>query len=220
MNYRPVHFRNIGYLDVEFTDQELKSIKDEIDEIYNDNLSAQEMNSELAGNIEKEFALTKTHKTIENLLLPGCIQFDKIYDYVRHINILTKDGPLVLEKAWVNFQKKHEFNPPHIHTGLFSFVIWIKVPYLMADEMALPNTKKSNSACPGHFEFTFINCLGKTLGHTIPADKTYEGKGVIFPSYLTHSVYPFYTSDDYRISVSGNFKIKNMLGINDLYTLI
>lgn len=220
MNYRPINFRNIGYLDLEFTNQELDFIKEEISEIEQNNFSGEEMNKELAGNIEKEFALVKSHKHIEKLILPACIEFDKVYDYVRHINILTKDGPLVLEKAWVNFQQKHEFNPPHIHTGLFSFVIWIKVPYLMKNEMSLANTKKSNAACPGHFEFTFINSLGKTLGHTIPADKTYEGRGVIFPSYLTHSVYPFYTSDDYRISVSGNFKIKNMLGINDLYSLV
>ena len=26
----------------------------------------------------------------------------------------------------------------------------------------------------------------------------------MFPSYLNHMVYPFYTSDEYRISMSGN----------------
>jgi len=28
----------------------------------------------------------------------------------------------------------------------------------------------------------------------------------MFPSLLAHCVYPFYTSDDYRISISGNIK--------------
>jgi len=27
---------------------------------------------------------------------------------------------------------------------------------------------------------------------------------IIFPSIIQHGVYPFYTSDEYRISVSGN----------------
>jgi len=30
----------------------------------------------------------------------------------------------------------------------------------------------------------------------------------MFPSQLIHAVYPFYTSDEYRISVSGNIKFK------------
>ena len=31
---------------------------------------------------------------------------------------------------------------------------------------------------------------------------------LLFPSEMYHGVYPFYTSDDYRISVSGNFNFK------------
>ena len=29
---------------------------------------------------------------------------------------------------------------------------------------------------------------------------------IIFPACVNHGVYPFYTSDDYRVSVAGNFK--------------
>ena len=35
-------------------------------------------------------------------------------------------------------------------------------------------------------------------------DKSFEGKGFMFRSSQAHTVYPFYTSDDYRISISGN----------------
>lgn len=209
MNLRPISFTNIGYLDLEFTYQDLEPVRNEVLEIHSNNFNATVMNHELAGNIEKEFALEKSTKHLEKLLLPACIEFDKTFDYVRHINVLTKDGPLILEKAWVNFQKKHEFNPPHIHSGVFSFVIWISVPYDIKDEMARASSIKSTANCPGHFEFSFTNSMGKVLGHTIPADHSYENKGVLFPSYMPHSVYPFYTSDYYRISVSGNFKIKN-----------
>ena len=38
----------------------------------------------------------------------------------------------------------------------------------------------------------------------IPVEKGWEGKLVMFPSLLMHSVTPFRTSDDYRISISGN----------------
>jgi hypothetical protein len=42
----------------------------------------------------------------------------------------------------------------------------------------------------------------------LPVDKTWENVIVLFPAGLTHSVSPFYSSDDYRISVAGNIKFK------------
>jgi len=50
--------------------------------------------------------------------------------------------------------------------------------------------------------------LGNIRSHDLPVDKSYEKKLLLFPATMRHSVYPFYTSDDYRISVSGNFLMK------------
>lgn len=41
-----------------------------------------------------------------------------------------------------------------------------------------------------------------------PVDKLYEGQIFLFPSCLQHMVYPFTSSDDYRISISGNLRKK------------
>ena len=38
----------------------------------------------------------------------------------------------------------------------------------------------------------------------LDVDKSKEGYFVIFPSNLNHQVFPFYSSDDYRITVAGN----------------
>ena len=45
---------------------------------------------------------------------------------------------------------------------------------------------------------------GEIITHRLNIDKTWEGKIVMFPSYLMHTVYPFFTSDEYRISIAGN----------------
>ena len=39
----------------------------------------------------------------------------------------------------------------------------------------------------------------------LPVDKSWEGKFAIFPSELQHGVNPFYTSDEYRITISNNY---------------
>ena len=40
-------------------------------------------------------------------------------------------------------------------------------------------------------------------------DSQYENTICVFPSILNHAVFPFYTSDEYRISVSGNIYLKS-----------
>jgi hypothetical protein len=133
------------------------------------------------------------------------MEYDGVFNYFEQFDLLTESAPLILDKVWVNFQKKHEFNPPHTHKGILSFVIWIDIPYSIEDEMNLPQSKYSAESIPGHFQFLYTNGLGAIKPHSIPADKKYNNTLIMFPSKLTHAVYPFYTSDEYRISVSGNF---------------
>jgi hypothetical protein len=120
------------------------------------------------------------------------------------ITVLSENRPLYLDKLWVNFQEKHEFNPVHDHTGVFSFVIWVKIPYNLKNETALSPGANSAQPLAGHFSFYYTSVLGHLSHFSIPADETMENTLLIFPSKLNHSVYPFYSSEDFRISVSGN----------------
>ena len=57
---------------------------------------------------------------------------------------------------------------------------------------------------------TFVNTKtdGDILTSLVNVDKSFEGKMFMFPSRQKHLVYPFYTSNKYRITVSGNLKLK------------
>jgi hypothetical protein len=207
-NYEWGPFSNLDIIKTKLTDEELQPIKDEIEEIKNNFDGAIKANHALAGNIEHEYKLIKTTKYIENLIAPYITEYEKKYKYLKKINILSKDLPLgISDFAWVNFMKKHEFNPVHNHSGVFSFVMWIDVPYSIEDEMKQSNCKSSNRSVPGHFEFLYADILGEINEYPIPVDKTYNNTLVIFPAKMMHLVYPFSTSDEYRISVSGNYKL-------------
>ena len=209
MNLEHHYFPNTGYTKFFLSEEELFSLKQEIQEIRRNNFDAHSMNQNLAGNIEKEYELLKSVKCVEKLFYPIISSFDKEFHFLKSVSLLKEDAPLVLDSLWVNFQNKHEFNPNHTHAGIFSFVIWIKIPYNIDEEKSIKSCKNSNSNCPGHFEFLYTNSLGKICSELIPADEKFENYGLFFPSSMNHSVYPFYTSDQYRISVSGNFKIDN-----------
>ena len=201
-------FNNVGFISAKLSNEALQPIKDEINEIQNNFESATKANYKLAGNIEHEYRLNKTHKYIENLMLPYIIEYEKQFKYLKSIEILSKDLNLGMHDVpWVNFMKKHEFNPPHTHSGIYSFVLWVDTPYDIEEEKSQNYCKDSNTSLPGHFQFLYINSLGKILQYNIPVDRTYNNTFVVFPSKMCHAVYPFSTSDKYRISVSGNFKL-------------
>ena len=107
-----------------------------------------------------------------------------------------------MNDMWVNFQKKHEFYPIHKHACKLSFVLWVQVPYTYEDE------RKSEAAAgiaehhvAGCFEFLYTTVLGYIDKFLYPPT---ENVLLIFPANLPHTVYPFYTSDETRISISGN----------------
>ena len=54
------------------------------------------------------------------------------------------------------------------------------------------------------FCFMYANHQRGGIGTiALNVDQSYEGKIILFPADLAHAVYPFYTSDDYRITMSG-----------------
>jgi len=205
-----INFPNIGYISKKFTDTELQPIRDEIQLIQQSFKNAKPFNSELAGHIQKEFQLSSnTNDYISRLLIPCATEYDIYYNFFSKINVLTKDAPMVLESSWVNFQEKYEFNPNHIHVGILSFVIWMSIPYNQKIESERGPGNMATVNQSGNFQFTYTDILGSTASMSIPADNSFENTMVMFPAKLMHCVYPFYTSNEYRISVSGNFKLRN-----------
>lgn len=194
------------YIMAELSEEEIAPIKEEVFQIQSNFNNSIKRNNSLAGHIRKEFTLTKSTNYISNLMQPLIHEYNLISEYYsRDMNTNANAVSLQLISPWVNFQKKHEFNPLHNHSGVFSFVIWLNIPYNINDELEVfPDIPVSDNLT-GSFAFYYSGHLGSIDRHIIPTDKSFNNRLVLFPSCLNHCVYPFYTSDDYRISVSGNF---------------
>ena len=109
----------------------------------------------------------------------------------------TRQGTVALDSLWINFSQKHDFNPPHNHTGKLSFVIFCQVPKEIFKVQADSNTQRAGEL---HFTYGEGNDL---MGSEYPV-QPYENLMFIFPASLRHFV-PAYWVDAERISVSGNF---------------
>jgi hypothetical protein len=209
-------FPNYGFIKAVLSDEQIKPIKDEINFIKNNFNNAIKFNDKLAGNIEKEYKLKSSCLYIESLLLPLVQAYLNTNNYKNYLfkmqetyaESIHEITNIKLMDAWVNFQSKYEYNPVHNHIGFLSFVIWVDIPFLINDELKQSHVKDSNSKLAGSFSFMYIDILGNIRGFPIDADKNYNNGLLLFPAQLHHLVYPFFTSDKQRISVSGNFDIK------------
>jgi hypothetical protein len=210
MEYNITGLNNYGFISTKLSDVELAPIKAEIDNIQKnfDSYENQIYNMNLAGNIKREYQLIESKKYMEQLLMPLVGAYDKNFNYIKKFRILTHNVPIVLDSCWVNYQKKYEFNPVHNHAGLLSFVIWTNISYDMKEELKLSPGAKSNLNSAGMFSFLYSDATGTIRTHDIPVDKSMENTIIVFPSSFLHMVYPFFSSDEYRISVSGNFLFK------------
>ena len=172
---------------------------------------------ELAGCISQSYVLDDPQNLIENLLNRDPTMFNFINDEISrkmrsspNIGIRNNCKPQFSD-LWVNFQKKGEFQPLHNHSGLFSFVIWMDIPYHWKDEAKLPFARSNNAYRPsgGNFAFIHPTCIDRSVtDYIIKMSPEMNGYCCFFPSDLCHQVYPFYTSDKDRISISGNITFK------------
>jgi len=119
---------------------------------------------------------------------------------VQHDRRQKRQGNVRLDTLWINFSQKHDFNPPHTHTGVLSFVIFCQVPKEIFTTQADCNTQRA-----GELHFSYGEPISKLQGNEYPV-KPYENLMFIFPAELRHFV-PAYWVDAGRISVSGNFVV-------------
>ncbi len=106
-----------------------------------------------------------------------------------------------MKNMWINHSYKYDFNPVHVHEGCFAFVIWISIPYNLEDELAL---HEGHAEVNSLFAFNWTNAKGRLRMTPLHIDKSWEWNIILFDAFLPHSVFPFYTSDEVRVSIAGD----------------
>ena len=189
----PKNLPNIGVCETQLPRNVIDNFWDLIEEAKK---NPQDMKSELAGNIKSSLVLdvqSPLLKDFYSYVLPTLIDTHlKSFGSPWRINFNPEVDTLNLFKLWVNFQKQNEFNPAHCHGGIYSFVIWLKCP------------------SPATFQFTYPNTLGGLNHLAYNTDSSYENMMILYPAQFLHQVYPFYESNEERVSIAGNIGIRQI----------
>jgi hypothetical protein len=204
------HLPNVGLTNGKIPPNIYQALNQEIVDIHTasetgslDENGIVQMNKSLAGQITKEYQITKSLPLLNPYLEEMGRAYQKEWNYYPKEN--PNNNKLTVESVWVNMQKKLEVNPLHNHDGTLSFVAWLHVPFKLEDERNMPNCKNSRTVeLASTFQFVYTTALGTIANCPMFVESGWEAKIIMFPAKLLHMVYPFQTSDDYRISIAGN----------------
>jgi len=199
-------------------DQLFQKIKEEVKIVINlrEDISSIPFDT-LRGSLLIENHIPKNFIDLEKFVIEIINAHNNRFDYFdRMFNSMADIGDkfprLKCEKIWFNIQRPGGYFPLHQHNGVYSFVLWIDIPYTI--DLSKTEYSKDRS---GMFEFVYIDFLGKITTELIPVDKSWEGILAVFPAELHHQVYPFQSnnSNDLRIAVAGDVFVTKDNFIND-----
>ena len=192
----------LGWIEKKLSDKEMEYLWNCIDS------RKKSFKRSLAGQIHESNTLTdKSDWFWINTLKPLCIKYYEEFGNLGSDTPVNQKHPYYLNSFWVNYQKQTEFNPLHDHGGVYSFVIWMKIPTRHFDQNKNPIALRSNGPKISTFEFRYLNILGQNSCDTYEMNPEMEGTMLFFPAKLMHCVYPFYNCDEDRISISGNIQL-------------
>lgn len=161
---------------------------------------------QLVGMIKEEYA----YEDYEEWFVPEFVPLLKLYesvfakDWSETAKEIQRPFEMTKTELWINFTRCREFNPHHSHDGDLSFVIYLKIPKELREENKQTKAKHNNNGT-GTIEFNYgESLLFNKVGFSHLPD---EGDIYIFPSWLNHSVLPFF-SDVERITTAGNIHLK------------
>ena len=183
------------------------------DEVLSDETKSREwdFSENLVGKVRKEVQIPIVDKTEKKYCLDymkeSCLLFlqemlkkNRTYEWNKLTGVGTSQNlypsleNIHLANSWIVSQYKGEYNPWHKHSGNFSAVMYLKIPEGMNKFME--KEYDDHYPCSGLIQFMYgesqdfrsdtLTCLPEV------------GKMYLFPSWLKHSVYPFYCEGERR----------------------
>jgi hypothetical protein len=207
MNIKFQPFHCSGFVQTDISNSDLDSLGDIIKS------ADKTKQSYLAGVQTDNWMIPDAKQVLEPYISNLVIAYSQTYveltdEYEREIGKVIspkyKIDSLNLDEIWVNITEKYMYNPPHNHQGIYSYVVFYKIPFSLEEERKLPHVKKSNQPYPGCFYFIHPAHSGHTYIQNVEVDRGAEGTMILFPARVFHGVHPYYTSDETRITIAGN----------------
>ena len=194
------------------------------DEVLSDDTTSAEwdFSENLVGKVSKEVQIPLTDKEERKytldfmkesclLYLQRMIEKNRSYEWNKMtgigtpVNLYPSIENIHLTQCWMVSQYKNEYNPWHKHSGNFSAVMYLKIPEGMNDFM----DREYNDHYPASGLIQFMYGEAQDFRSDTLMCRPEVGKMFLFPSWLRHSVYPFYCEGERRsLSFNAYYKVE------------
>jgi len=186
----------------------IDAVNQKADTILQDNKKSNDLDysSNLAGNVKKEVALSlaevKGLEVVVNKLAT---------EYIMKLvpNQLDPEKTIMSYSSWVVSQYAGDFNPLHIHDSQLSGVLFLKMPPNYEEEYR----REDHYPSVGCLEF--LGSVANTFAKHSWLVKPQIGDLYLFPSWLSHQVYPF-RSEGERRSMAFNIHLRSKVPGTDV----
>ena len=193
-------------------------------EVLSDDTTSAEwdFSENLVGKVSKEVQIPLTDKKERKytldfmkesclLYLQRMIEKNRAYEWNKMtgpgtpVNLHPSIENIHLAQCWLVSQYKNEYNPWHKHSGNFSAAMYLKIP----EGMNAFLDKEYNDHYPSSGLIQFMYGEAQDFRSDTLMCKPEVGKMFLFPSWLRHSVYPFYCEGERRsLSFNAFYKVE------------
>lgn len=159
------------------------------------------------GQDNKQFPLHDDEGLFQNeVLMPATQSYFETYGTPFKLKSTHYHLP-TFSRFWCRVSQDGDYQSIHDHQGIFTFVVWLKIPFEGEDERQVQAGFRPEAS-------DFVLCYPDTCGQYQKRNwvlgKGAEGKMLFFPSDINHIVYPHYTTKDYRISLAGDIALNSL----------
>ena len=189
-----------------------QNIVDEVnkkaDDILNDDKRSEQLDysANLAGNVKKEVALSLGEIKSLELVINKLVTEYILKTVGKQFN---PENTNMTYTSWVVSQYAGDFNPVHIHDSQLSGVFFLKIPPGYEEEFR----REDHYPSVGCLEF--LGSVPNTFSKHSYMAKPQIGDLYIFPSWLSHQVYPF-RSEGERRSMAFNIHLRSKVPGQDV----
>tara|TARA_B100002019_G_scaffold292001_1_gene313795 strand:- start:1942 stop:2697 length:756 start_codon:yes stop_codon:yes gene_type:complete len=193
----------------------LHEIQTRIDQVRGDQEA--DMGHLLAGRIMEQYNITDlvSDSVFEHIMLHVHQMLNGIEGQTGYPADSIDVQHLGVDALWVNIQKAREYNPPHMHDGMWSFVLYTQNDLSYEDAVNNHYDQQKGQQLAGSLELRY----GENIWQNFTQFQHYPVVGdiIMFPSWLQHSVHQFYQEGVERISVAGNIKLLDEMTFENPY---
>ena len=156
---------------------------------------------------KKQFPLHDDDNLFEKEVLRPCTEkyFEAYGCPFKHKT--THLHELAFSRFWCRASTDGDYQSIHDHQGIFTFVVWLSIPFEGADERKVQAGFRPEAS---DFVLVYPDTCGQLQKRNFVLGKGAEGKMLFFPSDINHIVYPHYTTTEYRISLAGDVALCSM----------